>query len=180
MKNIVLLIAILLICAGVIYSQQNRHVEPVAIEATTLEHQGSTGDNIDSSTADTTNETTGALTSAAAKDAEVSIISPQDGSVVSSPVVVEFGIKNMTISPAGIDVPYAGHHHLLIDTDTLPDMTAPLPASDTLIHFGGGQTETSIELAPGTHTLQLVLGNHLHVPHDPPVISEKITITVAE
>ena len=84
----------------------------------------------------------------------------------------------MQVAPAGVEQDAAGHHHLLIDMADLPSMTMPLPASDQLIHFGKGQTETTIDLAKGEHTLQLVLGNHLHIPHDPPVISSKITITV--
>ena len=71
-----------------------------------------------------------------------------------------------------------GHHHILIDVDELPDMSMPLPTTENIVHFGGGQTQTTLTLSPGTHTLQLLLGNHLHVPHDQPVLSEKITITV--
>jgi len=118
------------------------------------------------------------LISTAPDDAEAYIISPADGAVVTSPVKIVFGLKNMGVAPAGVDKKNTGHHHLLIDLDTLPDLTMPLPASDNLKHFGGGQTETMLELAPGTHTLQLLLGNYVHVPHDKPVLSEKITITV--
>ncbi len=105
------------------------------------------------------------------------IISPADGATVTSPVVVVFGLKGMGVAPAGTDKANTGHHHLLIDAD-LPAMDQPLPASAKLIHFGGGQTETTLELEPGTHTLQLVLGDKNHIPHNPPVVSEKITITV--
>ena len=98
-------------------------------------------------------------------------------SVISGPVTVVFGLEGMGVAPAGIDSPNTGHHHLIIDAE-LPDMGLPIPADDNYRHFGGGQTETSIELEPGTHTLQLLLGNFLHIPHDPPVASEAISITV--
>lgn len=111
-------------------------------------------------------------------NAEVYFIQPSDGQVVQKNVRVVFGLKNMGVSPAGIDKKDTGHHHLLIDTDVLPDLTKPLPATDKIKHFGGGQTETEIMLTPGTHTLQLLLGNYAHVPHSKPVVSKKITITV--
>jgi len=110
--------------------------------------------------------------------AEVYIISPKAGAKVKSPVVVQFGLKGMGIAPAGVKSENTGHHHLLIDTDAPANMAAPLPATDNIKHFGKGQTETSLTLAPGKHTLQLLLGDQNHVPHDPPVISKKITITV--
>ena len=113
-----------------------------------------------------------------APQASAYIISPQNGETVTSPVKVTFGLSGMGVSPAGIERKNTGHHHILIDTDTLPDLTKPLPATDKIKHFGGGQTETMLELAPGTHTLQLVLGNHAHIPHSTPVMSKKITITV--
>ena len=84
----------------------------------------------------------------------------------------------MGVAPAGVEFSGTGHHHLLIDLAELPAMDQPLPASGQLKHFGKGQTETSLDLAPGVHSLQLLLGNHLHVPHQAPVLSEKITITV--
>jgi hypothetical protein len=118
------------------------------------------------------------LISPAAKNAEVFIITPGDGSTVTSPVSVEFGITNMEIAAAGDDQPFSGHHHLLIDLEELPDMTKPLPANDQIIHFGKGQTKTELKLEPGKHSLQLLLGNYLHIPHQTPVISKKITITV--
>ena len=110
--------------------------------------------------------------------ASVYLISPINGAVVSDTLIVRFGLKGMGIAPAGTDVTNTGHHHLLIDLDVLPPMDQPLPKTDQVVHFGGGQTEADIELPPGEHTLQLLLGSHLHVPHDPPVISERITITV--
>ncbi len=110
----------------------------------------------------------------------VYIISPADGAVVKSPVTVLFGLKGMGIAPAGIAFENSGHHHLLIDTDPPADLVQPLPTSEQVVHFGKGQTQAELKLAPGKHTLQLVLGDHLHVPHDPPVISKKITIEVKE
>jgi len=111
-------------------------------------------------------------------DTELYFISPQDGDKVSGEFNVRFGLRGMGVAPAGVDLANTGHHHLLIDIDTLPPMDAPLPKSEQVRHFGGGQTETTLNLAPGTHTLQLLLGNFSHVPHNPPVMSEKITITV--
>jgi uncharacterized protein DUF4399 len=110
--------------------------------------------------------------------AEAYIISPKDGATVKSPVTVVFGLKGMGIAPAGVKFENTGHHHLLIDTAVPSDLSAPLPTSDQVKHFGKGQTETSIELTPGKHTLQLVLGDEKHTPHNPPVESKKITITV--
>ena len=111
-------------------------------------------------------------------DAKVFIVSPKDGETVTSPVKVVFGISGMTLAPAGEIAANTGHHHLLIDTD-LADPTVPLPANDANHkHFGKAQTETTEELAPGSHTLQLVLADHVHIPHDPVVASPKITITV--
>ncbi len=83
----------------------------------------------------------------------------------------------MGVAPAGVEAQGTGHHHLLIDTE-VPNAGLPIPADDNHRHFGKGQTEAIIELAPGQHTLQLLLGDHLHIPHDPPVVSEQITITV--
>jgi len=113
-------------------------------------------------------------------DAQVYIISPKDGAKVSSPVTVQFGLKAMGIAPAGVKIENTGHHHLLIDSDAPSDLSQPLPASEKVVHFGKGQTETTIKLTPGKHTLQLLLGDSTHVPHNPPVISKKITITVTK
>jgi Domain of unknown function (DUF4399) len=109
--------------------------------------------------------------------AELYFISPQDGATLANPVTVRFGLKGMGIAPAGIAMENTGHHHLLIDT-ALPPLDRPVPADAQHVHFGKGQTETAVPLAPGTHRLQLLLGDHLHLPHDPPVVSEPITITV--
>ncbi|MBV6423376.1 MAG: hypothetical protein NAOJABEB_01167 [Steroidobacteraceae bacterium] len=110
--------------------------------------------------------------------AEVYIQTPVDGATVKGPVTVRFGLKGMGVAPAGIKFDNTGHHHLLIDTDVPADLSVPLPATDKIVHFGKGQTETTITLPPGRHTLQLVLGDYLHIPHDPPLVSKKITITV--
>ena len=110
--------------------------------------------------------------------AAVYIISPADGATVQSPVTVQFGLKGMGVAPAGIEKDKTGHHHLLIDVTELPPLDEPIPADDSHKHFGGGQTEVTLELPPGTHTLQLLLGDQNHIPHEPPVLSEKITITV--
>jgi hypothetical protein len=110
--------------------------------------------------------------------AEVYIVSPRDGDKVKSPVTVVFGLKGMGIAPAGIKFDNTGHHHLLIDSDAPADLNQPLAANEKSVHFGKGQTEASVALAPGKHTLQLVLGDSLHIPHDPAVVSKKITVTV--
>ncbi len=110
--------------------------------------------------------------------AEAYIISPKDGAKVHGPVLVQFGLKGMGIAPAGVKMENTGHHHLLIDTEVPADLSAPLPSTDKIVHFGKGQTETTLHLPPGKHTLQLLLGDQNHVPHNPPVMSKKITITV--
>jgi uncharacterized protein DUF4399 len=111
--------------------------------------------------------------------AKVYFISPKDGETVKGPVKVVMGLSGMGIAPAGIDMADTGHHHLLVDADAGP-MDKPIPSDDNHRHFGKGQTETSLKLAPGKHTLQLLLGDKGHVPHEPAVVSEKITITVTE
>jgi len=109
--------------------------------------------------------------------AVVYIVSPQDGATVSSPVTVVFGLKGMGVAPAGVEKDKTGHHHLIIDAE-LPPLDEPVPSDDNHRHFGGGQTEVTVELALGPHSLQLLLGDQNHVPHDLPVQSEKITVTV--
>jgi hypothetical protein len=112
------------------------------------------------------------------KDAYVYIGWPNDGEVINTRSIrVWFGLRNMGVAPAGVDKPNTGHHHLLIDAD-LPPFDEPIPSDRNHVHFGGGQTEAVIELLPGTHTLQLIMGDKDHIPHNPPVYSEKITITV--
>ncbi len=114
----------------------------------------------------------------APEDASLYFITPEDGAVVSSPVTVRFGLSGMGVAPVGVQHPDTGHHHLLVNVDPLPAMDKPIPADEQHIHFGGGQTEVELELPPGTHTLQLLLGDHFHIPHDPPVVSERITVVV--
>ena len=117
--------------------------------------------------------------SAAPAGAEVYIISPANGSTVTGPVTVRFGLKGMGIAPAGVKFDNTGHHHLLIDTDlSQVKLDAPLPSSDKIVHFGKGQTETVVTLTPGKHTLELLFADYLHLPFDPPLHSKKITITV--
>lgn len=116
--------------------------------------------------------------SPAPKNAYLYIGWPNDGEVISSDNFrVWFGLRNMGVAPAGVEKPLTGHHHLIIDAP-LPPMDEEIPADNNHVHFGKGQTETRITLAPGTHTLQLLMGDHNHVPHNPPVMSKKITITV--
>lgn len=110
--------------------------------------------------------------------AKVYFISPAADAVVSNPVTVRFGLSGMGVAPAGTVKENTGHHHLLVDVETLPAMDLPLPNDANHRHFGGGQTEITLELAPGKHTLQLLLGDANHIPHDPPVLSDKISIEV--
>ncbi len=109
--------------------------------------------------------------------ASVFFITPVNGTTVSNPIRVEFGIAGMDVVKAGVDQPHSGHHHLLIDTD-LPDVGLPIPADEHHIHFGDGSTATEISLPPGDHTLQMLLGDHRHIPHNPAVVSQPITVTV--
>ncbi len=114
-----------------------------------------------------------------AADPRVFIVSPANGATVTSPVTVTFGIEGYAVAPAGTYEAATGHHHLLIDTG-LPPLDQPIPADANHVHFGKGQTETTVELAAGEHTLQLLLGDGNHVPHNPPLASDVITITVSE
>lgn len=114
------------------------------------------------------------------KAPRVYIIEPVNNAVVESPVTIKFGLDNMEVTPAGVDNPHGGHHHLLIDTPLPADLTLPIPADEKHVHFGKGQTETTIELAPGEHSLQLLLGDYIHRPHAKPVYSEVIKITVKD
>ena len=113
------------------------------------------------------------------KNAYLYIGWPNDGEVINGghPFRVWFGLRHMGVAPKGVDVRNTGHHHLLIDTD-LPPLDEEIPSDRNHIHFGAGQTETMLELPPGKHTLQLLMGDHNHMPHTPPVYSRKITITV--
>ncbi|MEE4161055.1 MAG: DUF4399 domain-containing protein [Woeseiaceae bacterium] len=109
--------------------------------------------------------------------ARVYFVTPTDGDTMTGPVTIEFGIEGMTVVRAGVEEAASGHHHLIIDAG-LPPLDAPIPASEHYIHFGDASTSTTIDLEPGEHTLQLILGDHRHFPHDPPVTSDVITITV--
>ena len=115
---------------------------------------------------------------AAPNGAKVYIVSPKDGDVVASPVTVIFGLKGMGIAPAGVERPNTGHHHLMINAPAIPPADQAIPANEYYKHFGLGQTETEMELNPGKYTLQLLLGDNNHVPFNPPLLSEPITITV--
>jgi hypothetical protein len=108
------------------------------------------------------------------------IISPANGATVKSPVTVVFGLRGMGIAPAGVDKPNTGHHHLLIDTPLPEDLSQPIPSDEHHRHFGKGQTETTVELPPGKHTLQLLLGDNVHIPHTPPIMSPVVEIMVTK
>jgi hypothetical protein len=113
--------------------------------------------------------------------AELYFVGLEDGATVTSPVTIVFGLRGMGVAPADIQRDNTGHHHLFLNRapfDPAADGGFSIPADDNHRHFGGGQTEVMLDLPPGTHTLQLVLGDHAHAPHDPPVVSEVITITV--
>lgn len=116
--------------------------------------------------------------SISAFSAEVYFVSPSDGDEVSSPVEIVFGLRGIGVAPAGINFPNTGHHHLLVDLDALPNLNESIPADENHIHFGKGQTQTLLALDPGEHTLQLLFGDWMHVPHPEPIFSEKITIFV--
>jgi len=116
---------------------------------------------------------------APAANSEVYFIAPQNGATVHGPVTVRFGLKGMGVAPAGVKFENTGHHHLIVDTDFSElKLDAPLPATDKILHFGKGQTETTLTLPPGKHTLELVFADYLHMNFDPPLHSKKITITV--
>lgn len=115
---------------------------------------------------------------AAPADAQLYFISPTNGARVRSPVIVRFGLRNMGVTRAGDNTPNVGHHHLLVDAKEELSPSEPIPTDRTHLHFGGGQTETRLDLAPGRHTLQLVLGDYQHRLFNPVVQSEKISILV--
>jgi len=116
------------------------------------------------------------MRSSSPEGAMLYIISPPDGAMVNEDVTVKFGLRGMGVAPAGVEKKNTGHHHLLIDGKMLPAFDKPMGKG--VKHFGGGQTEAMIKLGKGKHTLQLILGDRFHVPHNPPVVSKKITITV--
>ena len=113
----------------------------------------------------------------AAPDSKLYFINLKNGDSVGSPVMVQFGLSGMGVAPAGVEIAGTGHHHLLIDVDSI-DVNVPIPNSDQFRHFGAGQTEATFPMSPGTHTLQLLLADHNHIPHHPSVMSERITVTV--
>mgnify|MGYP001258383555 FL=1 len=112
-------------------------------------------------------------------DSKVYFVNIKDGDKVQSPFLIQFGLSGKGVAPAGVDRKNTGHHHLLINVDSI-DFNISIPASDNHIHFGGGQTETVLDLLPGEYTLQLLLGDMYHVPHDPPVLSKKISLIVTD
>ena len=121
------------------------------------------------------------MRSSSAEGAATYFINLKDGDSVKSPVLVQFGLKGMGIAPAGIEFENTGHFHLLIDQDeNVLEMNLPLPTTDNIRHFGKGQTEGMLELTPGTHSLQILLADFSHIPHDPAIMSEKLTIAVTE
>jgi Domain of unknown function (DUF4399) len=112
-------------------------------------------------------------------DAKVFFVDLKNGDTVTSPVLIKFGISGMNLAPAGDQAPNTGHHHLIIDDTIAGDaLDAPIPLDEKHLHFGKAQTEATVNLPKGTHTLQLLLGDWTHIPHKPPVMSEKITVTV--
>jgi hypothetical protein len=111
--------------------------------------------------------------------AKVEFVDLKDGAVIGPKTTIHFGLHGMGIAPAGTKKANSGHHHLLIDTD-LPPLDQPIPNDENHLHFGGGQTEVELSLPPGPHTLQLLLGDADHIPHTPPVYSDKIHVTVVE
>ena len=110
---------------------------------------------------------------------KVYFINLEDGDRLESPFLIQFGLSGMGIAPAGTDRANTGHHHLLINVNEI-DLSKPIPSSSSHIHFGGGQTESLIDLMPGDYSIQLVLGDMTHTPHNPPIISQRINITVID
>lgn len=117
--------------------------------------------------------------SRAAPGALVYFIDLKSGDTIQTKTIIHFGLRNMSVSPAGVDRQNSGHHHLLIDTD-LPPLDEPIPNDENHLHFGSGETEAEITLTPGVHTLQLLMGDKDHIPHNPPVMSEKICVKVVD
>jgi len=114
------------------------------------------------------------------EDASVFFITPKDNQILNNPINLSFGLNGMELVEAGINLPYSGHHHLLINLKDLPSLKQPIPSDKQHIHFGKGQNTAVIELPPGEHTLQLLFADYLHIPHEKPLVSRKITITVIE
>jgi len=162
-----LAVALLAGCAGHGMHHQGMHASPAAAPATAPARVSASTPALSS----------GYKKVAAPAAARVYFLNLSNGQTVSNPVKVVFGLSGMGVAPAGVEKEGTGHHHLLVDVAEW-DANAPLPANDNFRHFGLGQTETTLNLAPGTHTLQLVLGDQNHIPHHPVVASERITITV--
>jgi hypothetical protein len=154
-----------------------QHIRPILLFTLLWGLQGCGGDQTGVGAGDSAGTAGGVQRTASAPGAAVFIISPKNGEIVNSPLNVKFGISGIAVAPAGELTENSGHHHLIIDA-SLTDMAGPVPNDERHHHFGKGQTEASIELGPGSHTLQLVLGDWAHIPHDPPVVSKIITITV--
>ena len=110
-------------------------------------------------------------------NASVYFISPNNEESLHGKVNIKFGLKNFGVAPAGIQIQNTGHHHLIIDAE-LPPLNMPIPADKNHVHFGKGQTEAELELSKGEHTLQLLLGDFRHIPHDPPIYSKRIKIFI--
>lgn len=142
-----------------------------------IEPQATGENSSEEKTVETAAETFALTRTPSPSGARVFFITPADGDTVSNPFVIEFGIEGMSVAKAGDEQPDSGHHHLLIDTD-LPDPGLPIPASPNHVHFGDGSISTVLSLAPGPHSLRLMLGDHRHIPHDPPITSDPISITV--
>lgn len=161
--------------------KRNTGIQLAAIAACALAACGQQADN--ESAADAVVEAEASVETAAlprtssVDGANVFFISPADGDSVSNPISVEFGIAGMDVVKAGENEPQSGHHHLIIDAD-LPELGLPIPADEHYVHFGDASTSTELNLEPGSHTLQLLLGDYLHIPHNPPLMSDRITIVV--
>ena len=119
-----------------------------------------------------------AYQSSSPENASVEIVGIEDGEVYKSPINIEFVINNMEVVPAGTKKKNSGHHHLLLNLESMPNLKAPLPSTQNIIHFGKAQKSTKLELKEGKHTIQLLFADHLHIPHDPPVLSKKISIII--
>ncbi len=119
-----------------------------------------------------------AYQSSSPENASVEIVGIEDGEVYKSPINIEFVINNMEVVPAGTKKKNSGHHHLLLNLENMPNLKAPLPSTQNIIHFGKAQKSTKLELKEGKHTIQLLFADHLHIPHDPPVLSKKISIII--
>lgn len=158
-----------------------RHTIPLVVTVVALAAAGCSKEPAPEAAPAAAPETTAAAPAlprtAAPEGARTFIISPEEGATVTSPFTVRFGAENITVIAAGDNTPGSGHHHLLINAP-LPDFGLPIPKSDQYVHFGGGQTETELTLEPGSYDLRLLFGDHLHIPHDPPVYSDVVTITV--